>query len=277
MSHTTPKMLEALQKLKQDARAKVHSGVLRKLREQQLVTDAEEGGLLLTAQGREAIGDDVFVVQQRLESPGKNEDENWKRIASFTRQDAAESYASRLSVVNHALYRVPLPRTGTTILFDFGKRLVEQSGVVTHQPPEVADETDDSETVRFLWRVQRRMSHLYNEGRFARWEWFSNNRYIDRAEAEDAAIAIAAGDTDAYEYRVIGEDIPESPLFVYCGQGRRLDAGLLDALVAAGIIGEEQTYAERRIEAAARLIAAWAYDARTLESLIERLRGLHHG
>lgn len=279
MSHTTPKMLEALQKIKADALTKVHHSVLRALQAHEpplVAINDDVAGYVLTEAGRAAIGDGDFIVQQRVVNPSRDENDNWKPVATFTARDDAERYASRLSVLNMAVYRVPLPPSKEAIIFDFGKRFIERDGLITNEtmPLSFTDPVAaDEEAPLFLWRIQRRMSHLYNEGRFSRWEWYGTNRYMDKADADAAARSLAAADTDAYEYRTVGEDLPEANLIVYSHPGDRVDVGLLDALVVAMLPADETiAFADRRVIAAAILIRHWAYDAHTLALLIQELQ-----
>jgi len=279
MSHTTPKLLDALQQLHKNPLAPIHHSRLRGLKKRQFIAPAEGGGYLLTKAGGDAIGTGDFVVQQRHSNPGKEAENpwNWVDIVRFHMLEEAEKYALLLSVQNDAVYRIPVPGKSEHLIYNFGSRSIERGGVETRQMLNaLPDEAAQDDDILFLWRIQRRLSHLLNEGRFSRWEWYGANRYAVQSDADTAARACAAADTQAYEYRTAIEDLPDLRPMVYCHTDEQVDVGMFDVLVTAALSEDDTPYAERRILAAATLIDTWAHDRHTLDALIVRLQERYH-
>jgi hypothetical protein len=185
----------------------------------------------------------------------KQSGKNWVEIANFADQSAAEAYATRLSVLNYAVYQVRSADQPTGTLFEFGKRFQIVNGVKIRTADFAV--VNEAETAELFWCIEKRTSALYNEGRHAAWERL-DRRWSDFEDADNAAHEFARAAPE-FDFRVLSEAAVPPPLEVYHGDQLRRDVGWFEQLVSAEMPWQPfDAVFELRARSAAALITQWA-------------------
>lgn len=179
---------------------------------------------------------------------------------SFNDEHTAEIQASRLSIVSGGDFRVIEKGvfSPTFTVFNFGQRYLqnELTGARVLHPRFIAKDNAD-ETDGLLYIIQRRVNHIIGEGRFGDWEQVGDRRYLDYSEAVDSAKSQAQADTDAWDYRVTHDEVPQLEPVVYRREYQDgPDLALLDQLItiqAEQVDGD--SLAARKLVAAGQMIS----------------------
>lgn len=217
-----PAHLEALRLAAQGDLASIKPAALKALVERGCIA------CRVTPEGFDALGERQYIVEQWI-SQGDTKG-TWARVPSrtgeplaFTTLDAAERFASQLSILGEAARAVALGESPDTFsTFVYGQRYLEDgaTGLRTRLPD--FDVTDDAPDAPMLV-VQKRQ--VIND-EIGEWQDVGERRYAEYATAADAAVKLAADSKDGSEFRVTYADAPDLPPVVYTRDGVRADLGL---------------------------------------------------
>ncbi len=175
----------------------------------------------------------VYIEVQTVELVDGKRQTAWQRvkgedgkILKFATSQTAEAVASRLSVQNGIPHRV-IGGKGI-IIYDFGTRSIVQNGSTSLVLDDLPMTDNDADDVIF-YSIEKRLSHIYNDGRFSEWERVGE--YPDLTICEDEVSRLSAKDT-TNEYRIALADTPPAPV-IRLGNQTYPDVSMLQSLIDA--------------------------------------------
>lgn len=244
----------------------IHASTLRALETKRLALRTPSGKWELLPGGRtllnEALGV-IFHLQMKHKDVWVPVLESGGKTASYLSLAEAEATAAACSIINSTAIRIVEgddAEPGVYTVYDFGRRYIEHSAGGRSSvplPPKLNTGELETEAPFNRFVVQRRSRHWATNGMFTPWVIAHPTRFVDQQDAVAAARSAAAKDTNAYEYRVTVEDMPDLPPVVYVQSQTEPDLGLLD-LLAAYMVTEGETEKQRKAIAIGVMLAQWA-------------------